>query len=227
MDSVYSPLLLLPHQCLFLFYLLFLFFPPCFLLSWSHCIIENTIFLKNLTSTGFSLHIYSPGLWPSPLGLCSPNHSPPSPVTSVTHSRWPAWHFPPVSPCSCLPPAWNVFASILIKIFLTYQCLVKCLLQDALRPDHSIWFLLLQKSHILLKPIMGHLSYPTWWCDYVFWRQEDRTVCCMWYTFNTCNNKWNQQWWFNCAFSILVKTRLSTHINIFELFSFIPGHFCE
>lgn len=48
----------------------------CFLLSWSCCIIENMTFFKNLTSTGFSLHIHSHGLWPSPLGSCSPKPQP-------------------------------------------------------------------------------------------------------------------------------------------------------
>lgn len=47
----------------FLFYVCFLLFPlSFFLLSRSHCTLKNVMFLKNLTSTGFSLYIHSHSL---------------------------------------------------------------------------------------------------------------------------------------------------------------------
>ena len=53
--------------------------------------------------------------------------------------------------------------------------------QDLIIPFGKIFFLLLQKSHTLLKPTVGHVSHPTQLRDSVFqsWRTELSAVCDM------------------------------------------------
>lgn len=146
-DSTHFPFRFLPDKCSFSFiFSSFSFHPTLF--SLGHIVSLKIHYSLSLTSPGFPLHGCFHDLWPAPLGSCilRPQASPSCSLSYITGVL--------LDILTCMPFLMSALPGMSLLPFLLKsfpQCLVNCLLQDVLRPHHSIWkdFLpaIAEKSH--------------------------------------------------------------------------------